>query len=165
MSRNSTDIPAKFHSYDKLNKWETCPAKLWLSTSPHKKNLQVDHFKDKHNHPPTIVGKDGPVKHRQLLLEDVIKLYKKFQAQKSGPVKKSTESRRKSDYELQRSGHKSTDKYVSMQPVIVLRRVNDPKDIEFIKFTSFLESLRPKVDVEKSAYIAVNTLMNAKTKS
>ncbi|XP_074106402.1 uncharacterized protein LOC141532121 [Cotesia typhae] len=123
---------------------DTCQARLYVSTSLHKRTLQVDECDLNHNHPPCIVGRCGPVKGRQLLLEKAIELNnlmvnrKKRSCNNVLPVKKqSTES-----------GQEARSKLEIKPAVVILRRIVDPNDADFIKFLVFLDGLRSKLDID-----------------
>ncbi|XP_057325108.1 uncharacterized protein LOC130667498 [Microplitis mediator] len=105
----------------------SCRATLSLSTSPYKKNLQVDGFRDDHNHPPMILGRRGSEKQRPKLLEEAKKLWKKINPQNPVIIKPADPL---------------------MEAVIKLRRVDETETTERREFVSFLETLKGNIDID-----------------
>ncbi|XP_074109252.1 uncharacterized protein LOC141534010 [Cotesia typhae] len=98
---------------NELDSADTCPARLSVSTSPHKKTLQVNECHLNHNHAPMIIGRDGPFKQRQLLLENAIMLHQEMEKKKKPRGDKIIHAQKSCPSSL-----KTIDKLTMKKPVV-----------------------------------------------
>lgn len=90
-----------------------------------------------------IIGRDGPFKQRQLLLENAIKLHQEMEKKKPRGDKIIVAQKSRP------SSLKTIDKLTMKKPVVIISRIIDHTDKDLVKFYVFLDRLHPKVSIHK----------------